>query len=170
MKPIVITAINEQIRAEFHSAYVYLGMSAWCVENNLPGFAHWLRMQWQEETMHAMKLFDFLHSRGGSAQLLSIDAPSHSWSSPLDIFQHVREHEMAITERINVLYDLALEHRDRPLQILLQWFINEQVEEEAQVQDIVERLKLIGGDGPSVYLLDRQLSGRATPTMASTAE
>ncbi len=163
MNPILAEAINEQIRAEFHSAYIYLAMAAWANENNLPGTAHWLRMQWQEETLHATKFLDFLHSRNASVHLLAIDEPPRSYASLIDVFEHVLHHEQSITERINVLYDKAVEHRDRPLQILLQWFINEQVEEESQVQGILDQLKLVGSDGPSIFLLDRQFASRPAP-------
>jgi len=169
MNATLAEAINEQIRAEFHSAYVYLAMSAWAAENNLPGTAHWLRMQWQEETMHAAKFFDFMHSRNASVHLLAIDEPTRSYASLHDIFEQVRHHEQSITERINVLYDKAVEHRDRPLQILLQWFVNEQVEEESQVNGIIDQLKLVGSDGPSVFLLDRQLAVRPAPQPPTTA-
>lgn len=163
MQPKLVGALNEQIRAEFQSAYVYLAMSAWCAEHNLPGMAHWMRMQWQEETMHATKLFDFMHHRGASATLLALEQPRRDYASALDVFEHVRQHEQMITGRINDLYDLAMEERDRPLQIILQWFINEQVEEESQVAEIIERIRLVGTDGPSVYLLDRELAQRPAP-------
>jgi ferritin len=158
------TAICEQIQAEFTSAYVYLGMSAWFAENNFPGFAHWMRMQWQEETMHAMKLYDFVHSRGGAMQLLPIAAARTQYTSVMDVFTHVQKHEEYITQRIYNLYELAQSERDLPLQIVLQWFINEQVEEESQVSEIVEQLKRIGNDGPALYLLDRQVALRQAPT------
>lgn len=163
MQPKLVVALNDQIRAEFQSAYHYLAMSAWCVEHNLPGMAHWMRMQWQEETMHATKLFDFLHHRGAAAHLQALEEPRREYASALDVFEHVRHHEQMITARINDLYDLAVAERDRPLQIILQWFINEQVEEEASVTEIVERIRLVGSDGPSIYLLDRELAQRAAP-------
>jgi ferritin len=164
MKETLALAINDQIQAEFQSAYLYLAMSAWCTEANLPGCAHWLRMQWQEETMHATKLFDFVHSRGGSISLKGLTEPRRDYASLVDVFAHVREHELYITSRINALYELAVTEKDYPLQIVLQWFINEQVEEEAQVVDLIERLKLIGSDGASIFLFDRQLASRPTPT------
>lgn len=160
MKSSLVEAFHVQIQAEFQSAYVYLGMTAWFTENNLPGFASWMKVQWEEETTHAMKLFDFLHHRGESVVLRPLEEPSRTYSSALDVFENVRKHELAITDRINKLYALALEQIDLPSQIVLQWFINEQVEEESLVTEIVERLKLVGSDGPSVYLLDRQLASR----------
>lgn len=170
MKTKLVGAINDQICAEFKSAYLYLAMAAWFTENNLPGFAHWMKLQWQEETQHAIKLYDFLHSRGASVTLQAMDAPKKNFKAPLEIFEQVRKHEIMITERINALYELAVVEKDYPLQIVLQWFINEQVEEESQVMEIVERLKLIGSDGPSIYLFDRQLAGRATTASSTTKE
>jgi len=160
IKPKLASAINDQIQAEFQSAYQYLAMSAWFEENNLSGFSHWMRLQWQEETTHAMKLFTFLNHRGGSVKLQSIKVPDASWGSPLEVFEDVQKHERSITERINDLYELAVKEKDLPTQVVLQWFINEQVEEEAAVDGIIDRLKLIGSDGPSIYLLNRELGGR----------
>ncbi|MFM8771147.1 MAG: ferritin [Candidatus Kapaibacterium sp.] len=160
MKQHLVDAFNAQIQAEFQSAYVYLGMAAWFTENNLPGFAQWMRVQWEEETQHAMKLYDFLHNRGESVTLRPLAAPGSSYTSALDVFEHVHSHEQSITASINALYELALTEKDLPSQIVLQWFINEQVEEEALVMEIIERLKLVGSDGPSIYLLDRQMATR----------
>lgn len=160
MKQHLVEAFNAQIQAEFQSAYVYLGMAAWFTENNLPGFAQWMRVQWEEETQHAMKLYDFLHNRGESVTLRPLTAPGSSYTSALDVFEHVHGHEQSITASINALYELALTEKDLPSQIVLQWFINEQVEEEALVIEIIERLKLVGSDGPSIYLLDRQMATR----------
>ncbi len=169
VKPKLVSAINDQIQAEFQSAYQYLAMAAWFEENNLQGFAHWMRLQWQEETNHAMKLYTHLMARGGTVALQAIKAPAKSFSSALQVFEQVRKHELAITERINVLYELAVKEKDLPLQIVLQWFINEQVEEEAVVEGIIDRLKLIGADGPSIYLLDRQLGARQAEGAGETA-
>lgn len=163
VKPKLAKAINDQIQAEFQSAYEYLSMSAWFTQNNLPGFAHWMRIQWQEETMHAMKLYQFLHDRGGNVALQGIAAPTEKFTSAIQVFTAVRKHEQSITDKINNLYDLAVKEKDLPLQIVLQWFINEQVEEEAQVAEIIDQLKMIGSDGPSIYLLDRQMASRTLP-------
>jgi ferritin len=169
VKPKLVKAINDQIQAEFQSAYEYLAMSAWFSQNNLPGFAHWMRMQWQEETMHAMKLYQFLHDRGGDVALQAIAAPVGKYSNALQVFESVRKHEQSITDKINTLYDLAVKEKDLPLQIVLQWFINEQVEEESAVAEIIDQLKLIGGDGPSIYLLDRQMASRTLPAATTPA-
>ncbi len=169
MKPKLVEAFNAQIQAEFQSAYTYLGMAAWFAENNLPGFAQWMRVQWQEETMHAMKLYDFIHNRGASVTLRPLTAPAKKFTTALSVFEQVRKHELAITASINDLYELALKEKDLPAQIVLQWFINEQVEEEALVMEIIERLKLVGSDGPSVYLLDRQMATRPAPAAQGEA-
>lgn len=170
MKPKLVDAFNIQIQAEFQSSYTYLGMAAWFAEQNLPGFAQWMRVQWQEETMHAMKLYDFLHNRGESVTLRPLAAPVKKYTSAVQVFEQVRKHEMAITASINALYELALKEKDLPAQIVLQWFINEQVEEEALVVEIIERLKLVGSDGPSVYLLDRQMATRPAPAPTAGAQ
>ena len=126
IEPKLVKAVNEQIQAEFASAYLYLAMSAWLSENNLHGFAHWMQSQWREETEHAMKLYRFVHDRGGTITLQTIAAPKKKFKSPLGIFESVLEHERSITTRINNLYELAVREKDLPLQIVLQWFINEE--------------------------------------------
>ncbi len=161
IKPKLAEAINDQIQAEFQSAYQYLAMAAWFEENNLSGFSHWMRLQWQEETGHAMKLFTFLHDRGGVVKLQAVNVPDTTWNSPLEVFEDVQRHEQMITERINTLYELAVTEKDLPTQVVLQWFINEQVEEEAVVDGIIDRLKLVGSDGPSIYLLNQELGSRS---------
>ena len=163
MKKNLIDAVNEQIRNEFQSAYLYLAMSAWFTRKNLPGFAHWMHMQWEEETMHAMKLFDVLHARGGEVTLKPLDAPEINYASTLALFEEVLKHEQGVTSDINELHDLAVKEKDLALQITLQWYITEQVEEEAQVEEIIGKLKIIGSDGPSIFLLDGQLAARTSP-------
>lgn len=153
-------AINEQIQAEFQSAYLYLGMSAKFNEMGLAGFAHWLRLQWEEETAHALKFYDFLISRDGSIVLGKLDSPKIAFDSPLGAFEQVLAHEQYITGRINDLYDLATKHRDYPLQTLLHWFIDEQVEEEDSARAVIDTLRLIGDTGSNLFLLDRELGAR----------
>lgn len=160
MKTNLVEAFHTQIQAEFQSAYVYLSMASWFTEHNLPGFAQWMRVQWEEETQHAMKLVDFLHNRGEAVVLHAIASPTATYGSPLEVFERVREHEQKITASINALYELSLQVKDLPSQIVLQWFINEQVEEEALVVDIIERLRMVGSDGPSIYLFDREMGTR----------
>ena len=167
MKENVQYAINDQIQAEYESAYIYLAMSAYMESLNLSGFANWLRIQWQEETLHAMKLYDFLLRRGGRVELRSIPAPPSDYGSPMDLFQKVLEHEQYITQRIHRLYSLAVQEKDYALQTLLQWYIDEQVEEEDNASQIIEKLKMLGNSGPNLYLLDSELKQRKLETQAN---
>lgn len=153
-------AINEQIKNEFYSAYLYLSMSAHCQTVNLPGIAHWLRLQSQEEASHALKLFDYVHDRGGHVILKAIDQPPAKFQSPIDIFQQTLEHERKVSGMIHRLYALAVKESDYASQALLQWFVTEQVEEEKRASQIVEQLKMTGDGGPALLMLDRQLAAR----------
>lgn len=153
-------AINEQIKNELYSAYLYLSMAAYCEANNLPGSARWMRLQSQEETSHAMKFFDYVNDRGGRVVLQAIDQPPSEFESLLDIFQQTLGHEQKVTSMINQLYELAIKENDYPSQIELQWFITEQVEEEKSAGDILELLKAVGEHAPSLMMLDRQLGAR----------
>jgi ferritin len=154
------TAINEQINKEFFSSYLYLSMAAYFETKNLPGFAQWMYVQADEEHGHGMKLFKHLLERGGKAQLTGITGPQIDWKTSLDVFKHVQEHEAAVTASINNLYELALSEKDYPAQMLLQWFITEQVEEEKNAADIVQQLELIDARGTAVLMLDHQLGKR----------
>lgn len=160
LDPVVEQALNDQIQAEFQSAYLYLAMSARFETMNLKGFAHWLQLQWQEETMHAMKFYDFLLQRNGTVELKTLEKPATPFKTPLEAFEEVLEHEQYITGRIHSLYDLATEKRDYPLQSLLHWFIDEQVEEEDAARAVIDTLRLIGDEGPNLFLLDRELGAR----------
>lgn len=160
IKKAVQDAINEQINKELFSAFLYLSMSAYFADKNLPGFAKWLRVQYKEETEHAMKFYDYLIERGGKVALKAIDQPQMEWTSSKDIFEMVLEHEKKVTGLIYSLYELAIKEKDYPTQILLQWYINEQVEEEANATQIVEQLKMIEDRGTAVLMLDRQLGKR----------
>jgi ferritin len=153
-------AINNQIQAELNSAYLYLGMAAYCEEKNFKGFSHWLKVQYQEETSHAMKLYQHLLERGGSVTLKDISAPKSDFGSMLQLFENVLEHERQITKLINGLYEVALAEKDYPAQILLHWFIQEQVEEEASSAEIVEKLKMVGDKASSILYLDKSLAKR----------
>lgn len=153
-------AINDQIKNELYSAYLYLSMSAYFEANNLPGSARWMRLQSQEETSHAMKLFDYLHDRGSRVVLQAIDQPPAEFGSALDIFEKALAHEQKVTGMINNIYELAVKENDYPTQVELQWFISEQVEEEKSAGDIVEQLKIVGEHGPSLIMLDRALGAR----------
>jgi ferritin len=153
-------AINEQIKNELYSGYLYLAMSAYFEAKNLPGFAHWMRMQAEEEQEHALKFFDFVNDRGARVVLQAIDQPPVEWESPLAVFEQTLEHEQKVTGLINQLYELALEENDYPTQVMLQWFIDEQVEEEKNATEIVETLRLAGDKGQALIMMDRALGRR----------
>jgi ferritin len=153
-------AINEQISTEMYSAYVYLAMSAYFERANLPGCAHWMRLQYHEETAHALKLFDYLLNREGTVVLQAIKQPAESFTSPLKVFETALKHEKHVTAMINKLYALAQKESDYPTQVELQWFITEQVEEEKNASGIVEQLKMIGDNRVALLMLDRQLASR----------
>ena len=153
-------AMNDQINKELYSSYLYLSMAAYFEDRNLPGFAHWMRIQETEEREHAMKLYDFLLERGGKVMLKAIDAPKTEWASTLEVAQEVAAHEAKVTASIHALYETALKEKDYPTQVMLQWFITEQVEEEKYAAEIVANLKLIEERGTAVLMLDHRLSKR----------
>jgi ferritin len=159
-------ALNDQIKHEMYSSYLYLAMSAYSDSINLPGFAHWLRIQSQEENVHAMKIFDFIIDRGGRVELKAIDQPPVEFGSPLDIVEQTLEHERFISDHINQLYDLAIKENDHPTQVLLQWFITEQVEEEKSADQILQQLKLGGAQGTVLFMIDRELAQRVLEAQA----
>jgi ferritin len=154
-------ALNEQINKEMFSAYLYLAMATGCAETNLPGAARWLRIQSNEENEHAMKLYDYIHRHGGHAELQAIDKPPTKYKSAKDIFIHVLDHEQKVTAMITKLYELAVKENDYPTQIFLQWFLTEQVEEEKNAIEIIERLKMIGDHIPALIMFDRELGSRS---------
>ncbi len=153
-------ALNEQINKELYSGYMYLSMATYFESINLKGFAHWMREQDKEEREHAMKIFDYVIERGGRVSLTSIDAPPTEWKSPLDAFEEVYKHEQKVTGLINALVDLAKSENDYATNAFLQWFVEEQVEEEANADEIVQKLKLIGDSGPALLMIDRELAQR----------
>jgi ferritin len=153
-------AINEQIRDELYSAYLYLSMAAYFESNSLPGFASWMRAQSQEEVEHAMKFFDFVNERGGRVKLQAIQQPIVEFESPLAVFEATYEHEQKVTALIHNLYEVALEENDYAAQVMLHWFIEEQVEEEASVSQIVDTLERIGDKDQALIMLDRELGQR----------
>jgi ferritin len=153
-------AMNEQIKNELYSGYLYLSMSAYFEANNLPGFARWMRLQAEEEQEHALKFFDFVHDRGGRVVLQAIDQPPAEFESQLAVFELTLEHERKVTRLIHELYALALQENDYASQVMLQWFVDEQVEEEKNAEQIVETLKMVGDGGQALVMLDRQLGQR----------
>ncbi|MDH7486855.1 MAG: ferritin [Anaerolineae bacterium] len=153
-------AINEQIKNELYSAYLYLSMAAYAEEANLPGFAHWMKVQAQEEVGHAMKFFEHMTERGGRVVLQALDQPAVEFASPTDLFEKTLEHERHVTSLIHNLYALAVKENDYASQVLLHWFIEEQVEEEANATQILATLKMAGDKGNALVMLDRALAGR----------
>ena len=163
-------ALNVQVNAEMYSAYLYLSMSAYFQSKSLGGFASWMRVQAQEEMVHAMKLYDFINERGGRIILEPIEAPPMEWDSTLATFQAVYEHEQKVTGLINELVELALEKHDHATNIFLQWFVSEQVEEEDSANDVVEKIKLVGDAQGGLFMLDRELGQRVFTPPAETSE
>jgi len=153
-------ALNEQVNAEFYSAYMYLSMVSYFQEINLPGFASWMKAQAQEEMFHAMKIYDYIAERGGRVLLAPIAGPPTEWESPVAVMEAVLEHEQKVTAMINNLVDLAMAEKDHASNIFLQWFVSEQVEEEDSVGDVLSKVKLMGGTGGGMFMLDRDLGQR----------
>lgn len=170
LSPKMEQALNEQINAEYFSAYLYLSMSAYCESIGLKGFANWFRVQNLEEMVHVTKFLTHVHDRRGVVTLTAIGGPQTKWDSPLAAFEAALQHEEGITARINKLADLAVKESDHATHTLLQWFITEQVEEESTADGIVQQLKLMSGAPGGLYLLDRELAARVfTPPPASAA-
>ena len=153
-------AFNEQINAEIWSAYLYLSMSAYFEDKNLPGFANWMKTQWKEEIFHAMKMFDYVNERGGRALLKPIAEVQTEWSDAIDVFTETLNHERKVSGLINNLVSLAMSEADFASNNFLQWFVAEQVEEEATAEHLLEQLKMINGIGHGMLMLDRELAQR----------
>ena len=153
-------AMNEQIKNELYSAHQYLAMAAYCESVSLSGFASWMRMQAQEEREHAMKFYDHIQDRNGRVVLQAIDQPIIEFASPLEVFEKALEQEQVVTADINELYALAVREGDYASQIFLQWFVTEQVEEEKNVGDVVQTLKMGGETNEALLLFDRELGKR----------
>lgn len=153
-------AINQQINAELYSSYLYMSMATWLDSIQLAGFAHWMRVQAQEELTHAVRFHNHVNGRGGRVTLKAIAAPPTQWESPLECFVAVAEHEAKVTALINGLMDLALAERDHATANMLQWFIAEQVEEEASAAEAVGKLKLIDKAQGGLFMLDNELAAR----------
>ncbi|MBU0960955.1 MAG: ferritin [Proteobacteria bacterium] len=160
MKKKMEKALNNQVNAELYSSYLYLAMESYFQSVSLSGCATWMRGQVQEEMFHGIKLYDYVHERGGRVQFEAIAKPETQWESPLAAFEHILAHEQKVTQLINDLIDVALDVRDHAAKAFLDWFIMEQVEEEATVGEIVNRLRLIGNDSSGLFLLDSELGKR----------
>jgi len=155
-------ALNEQINREMFSAYLYMSMSAHAAHEGFKGFANWFMVQYHEEMLHAMKLYEYVSIRGGSITLKLIPQPPATFASPLDMFQKTLEHEQYITKSINEWMDLAIAEKDHATQIFLQWYVTEQVEEENNDQEILAQLKIIDSNAQGLLLLDKDLAARIT--------
>jgi ferritin len=155
-------ALNDQLNAELASDYLYLSMSAYFESQNLEGFANWMALQAREESQHAMKVYSYIHDRGGRVILQALDAPQSEWKSPTDAFRAAYEHEKMISGRINDLVDLANRENDHASHQFLMWFVAEQVEEEDSVRKIIDRLEMVGDSPNGMFIMDRELAKRAT--------
>jgi ferritin len=153
-------ALNVQINKELFSAYIYLSMAAYSEYIGLKGFANWFTVQYQEETEHAMRIYKYLQEQGAQVKLQAIEQPQTDYKSPVDMFEKTLTHEQFVTKSINDLVDLAMKENDHATQIFLQWFVTEQIEEEANDHEILDKLKMIGESGGGLYMLDRELAGR----------
>ncbi len=160
MNATVQEALNEQIKNELYSAYLYLSMAAYLESVNFKGFAHWMRVQHDEETTHAMKFFDYVYDRGGRVTLKPIDQPPAEFASVVDVYEKTLEHEQYVTSLINKLLATAAEQQDPATQAFLQWFVTEQVEEEKNATELLARLKIAGERGSSLLWLDKEASKR----------
>jgi len=154
-------ALNNQIQAELFSSYLYLSMSAYFQSENWTGFAAWMKIQSEEEYGHAMKLIKYLHDVEGRVTLETIEKPKTEWKSPHEVFEEAHKHELYITEHINMLYQLSIQEKDYPTQLMLNYFVNEQVEEVSTVSQIIHKFNAVADNKTSVYFLDRELGMRA---------
>lgn len=153
-------ALNDQVNAEMYSSYLYLAMSAYFGSLNLAGSASWMKIQALEEMTHAMKLYSFIEERGGQVKLAAIETPGTDWASPLEVFEKVLEHERLVTGLINKLVTLAMDEHDHATNNFLQWFVGEQVEEEATADGVLQTLRLAGDKGNGLFMVDRELGQR----------
>lgn len=166
VKKNVENAINDQIQAEMESAYVYLALAAYCEHEGFLGAAHWMKLQAQEEVGHAMKFYTYLNDVEGRVILQAIEAPKKDYNSMLGVFEAALEHEKMITSRIHKLYELSTNEKDYAFQVSLQWFINEQVEEEANAMEIITKLKSVGDSKEGLFMIDKELGQRVLATAA----
>jgi ferritin len=160
ISPKMQDALNEQINLEQYSAQLYLAMSAHCDALSFKGFAHWLRVQAGEETTHAMKLIDFVLDRRGQLELKTVAAPPRDFGGVIQVFEQTLAHEMGITQKINGLFNLARSEGDPASEIQLQWYVTEQVEEEANVSQVVDHLHAVGDQGGGIWYLDSRMGKR----------
>ena len=153
-------ALNAQLNAEWYSSYLYLSMAAYYQSKDLAGFAHYMRVQAQEELFHGTKFYDFINERGGKVTLQGIAEPPTTWKTLGTPFEHAYKHEQKVTGLINDLVDLAIKEKDHATNNFLQWFVKEQVEEEASAIEVLKKFKLTGGKGNGLFMLDQELAAR----------
>jgi ferritin len=153
-------ALNGQANREFYSAYLYLSMSAYFESNGLKGMANWMRVQAGEELVHAMKMYDYVVAAGGRARMLPVEEPQFSWGSPAEAFQHVWNHERAVTALIKALVGVSLSEKDDATNKFLQWYVDEQVEEEESSDAVLNKVKAAGGDARRLLAVDKELGQR----------
>ncbi|MBN2024209.1 MAG: ferritin [Pirellulales bacterium] len=161
LNPRIQEAFNKQINAELFSSYMYLSMAAYFESRSMRGMANWMRVQAQEEVVHATKFFDFIHDRDGQVTLTAIGAPPVQWDSAAQVFEHAYEHECKVTAMIHDLVRLARNENDPAADNFLQWFVTEQVEEEASAQLMVDKLRLVGDNGAGLFMVDTEAAQRA---------
>lgn len=162
VKDKVIDALNNQLNSELYSSYLYLAMAAYFEHENFSGFSHWMKLQSGEEYGHAMKLYGYVLEVGGKVKLQKIDTPKESWKSALDVFEETLKHEQEVTKSIYDIVDLTVSEKDHATNIFLQWFVNEQVEEEATADKILKKVKMLGDTKNGLFLLDREMGMRAS--------
>lgn len=160
IKKAMENALNEQINAEFHSAYLYLSMSSYFLSVGLAGYANWMRIQYQEELVHATRFFDYVNERNGRVKLSSVAEVQVDFSGVVNVFEETLVHEQNVTGLINKLMDISIKENDHATRSFLQWFVDEQVEEEANVEQILNNLKLIKGEGQGLLMMDREMQTR----------
>lgn len=165
----IADALNTQVSREFYSAYFYLSMSAHSDCLGLRGFASWFMMKHQEEQLHAMKLYRYVLDQGSPIQLLPVEQPPSTFAGPLEMLEATLVHERQVTRMFNELIDLAISERDHATQIFLHWFITEQIEEEATVSEIISKIKLVGGKGDGLFMIDNQLGQKVATQMATAS-
>ena len=156
----VYKVFNEQVQAELYSAYMYLAMSLYLEDKNFKGMASWLKIQYEEERQHAFRLAKFMQERGVKPELLQIDAPPAEYGTPLEVFTKALEHEQYVTSRIHSMYEVAVKEKDYAAMTHLHWFIDEQVEEEDQTREIVDKLTMVGDNMNGLFVIDSQLGAR----------
>ncbi len=163
-------ALNKQLNEELYSSYLYLSMAAYFEDQNLSGMSQWMKLQSEEEHVHAMKFYDFINQRGGRVVLSQIEAPPIEWSSPKEVFEETLKHEQKVTGLINDLVEVALAEHDHATNIFLQWFVTEQVEEEENVGNVLQQLMLLGDEKNGIFMIDRELAKRGAPAGESSSE